>query len=30
MKNILVELASDWDGSSQNVAELELLLGIPD
>ena len=28
-ENILVELASDWDGSSQNVAELELLLGIP-
>ncbi|MDC0605086.1 hypothetical protein OAO63_00355 [Nitrosopumilus sp.] len=28
-ENILVELASDWDGSSQDVAELELLLGIP-
>ena len=29
-EDILVELVSDWDGSSQDVAELGLLLGIPD
>jgi len=29
MKRCLHELVSNWDGSSQDVAELELLIGIP-
>jgi hypothetical protein len=28
-KGMLVELVSSWGGSSQDVAELELLIGIP-
>ena len=28
-EKMLVELVSNWDGSSQDVAELELLIGIP-
>jgi len=26
---MLAELVSNWDGSSQDVVELELLIGIP-
>ena len=28
-EEMLTQLVSNWDGSSQDVAELELLIGIP-